>query len=84
MPPPTVTFQPDDLAVLDDGDEAQIVGEDVDIVVGRDRDDGLELSRQVGLAVDRLSSSASPLVVDLLALEPDLVIGPRPAAGDGR
>ena len=33
MPPPTVTFQPTTLALLDDGDVAEVVREDVDVVV---------------------------------------------------
>ena len=76
MPPPTVTFQPSTVAVrVDDRDEAQIVREDVDVVVGRDGDDRLELSRQVGLAVDRLVLGLA--ADDLLALEPDLAVGAR-------
>ena len=47
----------------------------VDIVVGRDRDHRLELSRQVGLAVDRLAFGLAAR--DLLTLEPDHPVGAR-------
>ncbi len=62
-------------AVLDDRDEAEIVREDVDVVERRHGDRGLELARQVGGAVDRLGLGRAR---DLLAVEPDLVIGARP------
>ena len=44
----------DDLAVLDDGEEAEVLGVDVDAVVFGQGEAGLELARQVDLAVDRL------------------------------
>ena len=44
----------DDLVVLDDGDEAEVVREHIDVVARRHGDDCLEFPRQVGLAVDRL------------------------------
>ena len=64
MPPPTVTFQPTSFAVLDDGDVAEIVRVDVDVVVGRHREDELEFARQITNAVNRLFV--------LLRREPDL------------
>ena len=39
---------------VDDGDEAEIVGENVDVVRRRHRDDDLEFARQISPAVDRL------------------------------
>ena len=42
------------LAVLDDGNEAEIVREDIDVVDGRHGDRRFELARQIGLAVERL------------------------------
>ena len=42
------------LAVLNDGDEACAVGEEVHVVAGRDGHRNLELSRQVGESVQRL------------------------------
>ena len=74
IPPPTVTFQPIEAAVVgQDRDEAQVLREHVDVVVGRDGDHRLELPRQVGLAVDRLVLGLTAR--DLLALEPDLAVG---------
>ena len=73
-----------DLAVLvEDGDEAEIVREDVDVVRRRHRDHDLELARQVGLAVDRLDLLLLA-AGDLLAVEPDLAIGAACAAADDR
>src|SRR5690606_9812531 len=54
-----------------DGDEAEIVGVDVDIVARRYGDGNLELAWQVALAVERLALPAG----DLVAIEPDFVIG---------
>ena len=48
----------EELAVLDDGHEAHVVREDVGVVVRRDGEAGLELTRQVGLAVERIDSRA--------------------------
>ena len=42
------------LAVLNDGDEACAVGEEVHVVAGRDGHRNLELSRQVGESIQRL------------------------------
>jgi len=75
----------DDLVVFDDGDKAEVVGEDVDVIARGNGDDGLELARQVVLAVDGLFGIGD--VVDLrrivgdldlfagAVVEPDLVIG---------
>jgi hypothetical protein len=64
-----------DLAVAaHDGDEAQVVREHVDVVVGRDGDYGLELTRQVGTAVDGLVVDRV-LAHDPLAVEPELAVG---------
>ena len=73
----------DHLAVLArDGDEAQVLGEHVDVVGRRHRDHGLELARQVVPAVDRLLVD---LRVDhLLAVQPDLVIGAGARASGDR
>jgi len=74
-----------DAAALDDGDEAKVLGEHVDVVDGRQGDRRLELARQVGRAEDRLGflaaagghrgGDAGARVDELLAVEPDLVIG---------
>ena len=45
----------DELAVFDDGDEAAVMREDVDIVVGRHREDELEFARQIARTVNRLA-----------------------------
>ena len=42
----------DELAAFDDGDVAHVVGEDVDVVVRGQGEAGLELTREVGLAVE--------------------------------
>ena len=66
----------DDAAVLDDGQQAEVLGVDVDAVVVRQRQAGLELARQVDLAVDRLRRSAVRRGCrDRLAVEPDFVVG---------
>ena len=53
----------DELTVLDDGHEAHVVGEDVGVVVRRDGEAGLELTRQVGLAVERIHRSTGVIRV---------------------
>ena len=60
-------------AVLDDRDEAEIVGEDVDIVVRRHGEGDLELAWQIGLAVQRLALGFA--AGNALLVEPDLVVG---------
>ena len=63
------------VAALHDRDEAQIMGEYIDIVVRRQRDGDLELTRQIGAAEDRLVFLHT--AGDLLLVDPDLV--PRSA-----
>ncbi|GJE43124.1 hypothetical protein AEGHOMDF_2303 [Methylobacterium soli] len=66
--------------LVENRDEAEIVGEDVDLVRGRHRDHDLEFPRQVGLAVDRLDEALFLAADDALAVEPDLA----PGAGLGQ
>ena len=69
--------------VVEDGDEAEIVREHVDVVRRRHRHHDLEFARQIGLAVDRLDH----LVLaagDAFAVEPDLAIGRRARQSNGR
>ena len=63
----------DDRAFLDDGDQRQIVGEHIDIVVRRQGDGDLELARQIGAAEDRLILDHT--AGDLFFIQPDLVPG---------
>ncbi len=60
---------------FDDGDEAEVVGEHVDVVERRHREGGLELARQVGGAVQRLLFLAA--AGDLFLVQPDLVVRAR-------
>lgn len=59
---------------INDGDESNIVGQDIDRVVWWDSDRNLELSGQVGGTVKRLKILNS-VTSDLLFVEPDLVVG---------
>lgn len=59
---------------IDDGDESNIVGQDIDRVVWWDSDGNLELSGKVGRTVKRLKVLDS-VTSDLLFVEPDLVVG---------
>ncbi len=59
-----------ELPVLDDGDEAEILRVDVDVVGRRHREADLELARQVGRTIERLVVGSSRLLV-----VPDLGIG---------
>jgi glucose/arabinose dehydrogenase len=77
MPPPTATLKPVSLSFLGNGDEAEVVGEHVDVVVGRDRDGDLELARQVVLAVERLGVVGRLAARDQFLAQPDLVVGAR-------
>ncbi len=63
----------DDLAALLDRDETEIVRENIDIVMRRQRNGDLELARHVGAAVDRLVFLDPP--GDLLLLQPDFMPG---------
>ena len=51
-----------DRAVLDDGQQAQVLGVNVDAVVLRQGQAGLELARQIDLAVERLDRRALGVV----------------------
>ncbi len=67
----------DDAAVLDDGQQAEVLGVNVDAVVVRRRQAGFELARQIDLAVDRfdLRRSVASFPDTVLAVEPDFVVG---------
>ena len=66
----------DELAVFDDGDEAAVMREDVNVVVRRHREDELEFARQIARTVNRLAFRRRGLLSDdLLSVQPDLVIG---------
>ena len=69
-----------DLPVLDLGDEADVVGENVDRVVGRMGDADLELAGQEGRAIQRLILG---FLAGILAEDEDLVVGPRAGEQDG-
>jgi hypothetical protein len=60
-------------AVLLDGDEAQVMRENIHIVVGRNRQRDLELPRQIGRSVERLLVRRLP--AHALAVDPDFAIG---------
>ena len=66
--------EPGDRAAARDRHEAHVLRPDVHAVVGRQRDAGLELPREVDVAVERLLLLGGHL---LLAVEPDLVVGLR-------
>jgi hypothetical protein len=59
---------------IGDGNESDIVGQDIDRVVGRDSDGDLELSGKVGRTVQWLKVLDS-VSGYLLLVEPDLVVG---------
>jgi len=69
----------EDLIVFDDGDEAEVVGEDVHVVHGRDDEGHLEFARQVGLAVERVDEVFvfGVVEVELDVVDPDGVVGAR-------
>ena len=62
----------DELAVFGMGEQAEVLGVDIDAVVVRQSQTDLELPRQVDLAVDRLLFVSGCL--GRLAIEPDLVV----------
>ena len=64
--------------LVGDGDEAEIVGVDVDVVARRDGDDGFEFAREIDGAVERLVVGFA--AGDEFIGDPDLVVG----AGAGR
>lgn len=59
---------------VDNGDESNIVGEDIDGIVWWDSDGHLEFTWQVGWAVEWLKV-LDGITCDLLFVEPDLVVG---------
>lgn len=66
-----------DLVVLNNGNETNVVGEDVNGVVRRDGDGDLEFTREVVRAVERLAVSVERLdsvTRDLLLVKPDFVV----------
>ena len=63
----------DQLAVFGNRHEVHVVGVQVDIVLRRDHYRGFKLTRQVGLAEDRLFIGGR----DFFLIEPDLCIGAR-------
>src|ERR1700688_3551274 len=69
-------------APVEDGDEAEIMGVDVDVVRGRHRDRDLEFPRQIGPAVDRLARFFLA-AGGALAVGPDLAVGAGGVAGWG-
>ena len=66
----------DRAGIVEDGDEAEIVREYVDVVRRRHRHHDLEFPRQIGLAVDRLDHLLLA-AGNALAVQPDLAIGRR-------
>src|SRR5208282_2919199 len=64
------------LMVLDDGDESQAIGEDINVVDRRDGESDLEFARQIRLSVKRISEVSGSFVLqfELLAFDPDLVV----------
>ena len=67
-------IEPGEPSVLRDRNEAEILGENVNVIDRRHGDGGLELTRQVGRAKDPLFLL---LGRDLFPVEPDLVVGAR-------
>lgn len=66
-----------DLVVLNNGNETDVVGEDVNGVVRRDGDGDLEFTREVVRAVERLAVRVERLdsvTRDLLLVKPDFVV----------
>ena len=61
--------------LIGDGDEAEIVGVDVDVIARRDGDDGFKFARQVGRTVERLRVGFA--AGDEFVGDPDFVIGAR-------
>lgn len=67
-----------DFVVFNDGNETNIIGEDVNSVVRRDSDGDLEFTRQVVRTVERLAVGIERLnsvTRDLLLVKPDFVVG---------
>ncbi len=69
--------EPDEPISVDDSDQSDVLRIDVDAVVAGIRDSHLELAGKVGGPVERLVVGAvRTAVVDLLTIEPDVVISP--------
>ena len=62
-----------ELVLREQGDDAEIVGQDIDGVVLGDRETDLELPRQVSLAIEGIDRLLVP--GHFLPVDPDLVIG---------
>src|SRR5690606_11419433 len=65
-------IKPEQHAIFHDGDQAEVLCEDVDVVGGWNGDTDLELAWQISVAVDRFFFW---LAGDLLAIQPYLVVG---------
>src|SRR5262249_26972931 len=66
----------DQLAVFLDGNEAEAVGENVNVVDWRNNERSLKLTRQIGFAVERVNEVLRAVIeLERLAFDPDLVIG---------
>lgn len=61
--------------VVGDGEEREVVGENIDVIGWRAGDGDFEFSRQIGFAVDGLDFLFRAL--DFFAIEPNFVIGAR-------
>ncbi len=66
------TFQ---FVLFDDGDQPQIVGKYVDIIIRRDGNADLEFAGEVAVLIERIFFFL--LVRELFLVEPDLIIGRR-------
>ena len=62
----------DEFFVLADGDEAEVLGVDIDVVAGRDGEACFEFARQIRFAVERFFFGIGG---DFFAVEPDFVVG---------
>jgi hypothetical protein len=63
--------------VLDEREQAEILGINIDAIVFGERESGLEFARQIDLAIDRLGGGGivARQMREDLAVEPDVVIG---------
>ena len=62
------------LVAFGDDDEAEIIGEDIDVVQRRDGEGRFEFSRQIELSVERVNEFLGVIQLEFLALDPDFVI----------
>ena len=67
----------DQFAVLDDGDEAEVVRENIHVVQRRNGEGGLEFARQISFAVERVNEIFGGFIlkIQLNAFDPDLMVG---------